>query len=94
MVSRRARRARRGPYNAVPSGIGVRPVDEFVDDGAVFLVDEMPVDEKRSFLRSLKRRWILQQEQRTMALKARALGAKLREGKPISFQKTIGKISL
>lgn len=34
------------------------------------------------------------QEQRTMALEARALGAKLREGKPISFQKTIGRISL
>lgn len=60
MVSRRARRARRGPYNAVPSGIGLRPVDEFVDDGAVFLeVDEVPVEEKRRFLRSLKRRWIL-----------------------------------
>lgn len=34
------------------------------------------------------------QEQKKMALEARNLGAKLREGKPISSQKTIGKVSL
>lgn len=32
--------------NAVPGGVGVLPVDELVDEGAVFLaVDELPVDE-------------------------------------------------
>ena len=34
------------------------------------------------------------QDQKEMALQARDLGKKLRKGKPISFQRTIGRISL